>query len=168
MIALGIVEGLEGHDLGHDRLAVRLVLGQLGHVRVGCRLLLGGAEEDRRAVLGAVVRPLPIQLGRIVGHLEEHLEQFPVRHHAGIVDHLHRLGVPGLTGAHLFIGRLHRGATGIAGHGAGHAPGVLEDGLNAPKTAPGEIGRIGLGRRDFRGRNRPGQQAKNNDQPTDG
>ena len=51
--------------------------------------------EDRRAILRPGIRALPIELGRIVDHREENLQQPSVADLARVVGNLHRFRVPG-------------------------------------------------------------------------
>ena len=76
--------------------------------------------EDRRAVLGADIRPLAVALGGVV-HAKEQLDQGAIGHLGRIEGHLDHLGMIGLIIADLFVGRVLGGAAGIAGHGIDHA-----------------------------------------------
>src|SRR5689334_19376174 len=71
MIVLGAVEGFERDDLGDDGVGEGLGCGELVHVSLGDALLVGSFKEDRRAILGADVRPLAVELSGIVGDGEE-------------------------------------------------------------------------------------------------
>ena len=103
MVALGGEELVELSHFRHDRTREILCLGQLIDVRGRFLFLSVVAIEDRRAILRADVRPLAIELRRIVRDGEEHLEQFAVRHDRRIVHDANRLGVAGLAGADVFI-----------------------------------------------------------------
>ncbi|KAG0936197.1 hypothetical protein G6F31_015784 [Rhizopus arrhizus] len=99
VIALGRVEALAAAQLGDDRCAVAAGLAELGDVGAAGGVLARVGAEDRRPVLAAVVRPLAVELGRVVHHREEHLHQLPVADLARIVVDLHRFGVTGLAAA---------------------------------------------------------------------
>src|SRR5439155_11706513 len=71
--------------------------------------LLRRVREDRRAVLVADVRPLPVQLGRVV-EVPEELEQITVGDLLVVEDDLDGLGVTRRVTAHLWIRR----AVGLA------------------------------------------------------
>ena len=71
MIVLGRVKGLERLERGDDRSRKQLRLVEFGDVALRDLLLLVVGDEDRRAVLRALVRPLVVQLGRIVGDGED-------------------------------------------------------------------------------------------------
>jgi hypothetical protein len=66
---------------------------------LGLRLVV---VEDDRAVLGTDVRPLAVELGRVVVG-EEHIEQLLIADLGGIVLDLNHLGVAGAAGAHLLV-----------------------------------------------------------------
>ena len=85
-----------------------------------------------------VIRTLPVELGRIVGHREEDLQQPAVADLSRIVGHLHRFGMTGPAGAHHFVVGGLLLAAGITGDGVGHALHVLEHALHAPEAAAGE------------------------------
>src|SRR5687767_9604356 len=75
-----------------------------------CRFLLGTVVEDRRAVLGANVRPLPVQCGGIMV-FPEHIEQPVVGDLSGIVLDLHHFGMTGPPGAYILISRICESST---------------------------------------------------------
>ena len=66
VISLGGIKGLQWDDLSHNRAGENLGPLQLRDVRLGDSLLLVAAIENRRAILAARVRPLPVQLRRVV------------------------------------------------------------------------------------------------------
>ena len=83
---------LDGGDdlpVEHPRLAELVDVG-LRHLRL--RRIL---RKDRRAILRARVRPLPVQLRRIVRHREIDLQQLAIADLFRIERHRHRFGVPG-------------------------------------------------------------------------
>ena len=65
VIVLGRIERVELVDLRNDRLLECLQRVELLDVGLGDPLLLGIAEENRRTILRAEVRPLTIELRRI-------------------------------------------------------------------------------------------------------
>ncbi len=77
VISLRRIERLQRHYLGHDRAGKRFGLVELRNVRLGNALLIIVAVEDGRAILRAFVRTLTIQLRRIKGYGEEHLQNCP-------------------------------------------------------------------------------------------
>ena len=99
-------------------------------------LLLFVGIEDRGSILCAIVRPLPVKLGRIV-HGEEDLEKLTIGDLRGIVDDLDGFGVSGRAGTHDVVVGRGLSASGISGHGAFHSFDVIENGFNAPKAAAG-------------------------------
>src|SRR5258705_4395234 len=74
VVLLGAVERLRGEDLGGDRPLVLAALLESLLRRLGRPELLVAVGEDRRAVLGADVRPLAVPRGRVVD-LEEDVEE---------------------------------------------------------------------------------------------
>ena len=117
---------------------------------VGARrlVLCGVGGEDGRAVLGAGVRPLAIQLGRVVGHREVDLQQLGIGHLARVVHHLDRLGMAGAARADGLVtcGRLV--APGITRDRAEDPLHMLEHALHAPEATAGQhrgLGRLGRG-----------------------
>ena len=110
VIRLCRIEHGEGLDLGDDGLLEDLPLRQAGNIGLHRPLLLGTSKEHCRPILRAHVRPLTIQLGRVVRDHEEHLQQLLQAHLARIKHHLNRLSVSGAAGAH---GRI-RGRSGRA------------------------------------------------------
>ena len=77
--------------------------------------------ENCRAILAAGVVALTIALRWIV-RFPEHFQQLLVAHFVRVVDDEDDLGVPGLPGAGLVIGRVRRVATRIADGRGIHAP----------------------------------------------
>ena len=59
--------------------------------------------EDHRAVLGAVIRSLAVQLGGV--HLEEHVDKPAIGELGGVEGHLDHFGMIGLAAADLPVGR---------------------------------------------------------------
>ena len=74
------------------------------------RLVLG---EDRRAILGADVIALAVELGRVVDR-EEDVEQVAIADLVGIEGDADRLGMAGVAAAYLLVGRIGGLPAGIA------------------------------------------------------
>ena len=138
MIGLRRKEPLQRADLGHDRLLVDFGGVELGDIGLRDLLLLVVGGEDRRAVLRAAVRPLPVQLRRVVHDREEDLQDLAVADLRRVVFDLDRFRVARGAGRdHVVVGgRL--AAAGITGDGIDHACGVLEHALHAPEAAAGQ------------------------------
>ena len=110
------------------------------------RLALRGVPvEHGRAILGPHVRTLAVELGRVVGHAEEDLQQLIVGDPRRVVHHQNGLGVPGRARAHLLVGRRPDLASGVPRDRGRNAVEVVEHGLDAPETAAGEDRRVGRG-----------------------
>jgi len=73
MVGLGGIEALERRDLGDDGAPEGVGPLQWVDVGLGDALLLVVGVEHGRAVLGAGVRPLAVELGGIVRDREDHL-----------------------------------------------------------------------------------------------
>src|ERR1700719_2654359 len=92
VISLGLIEGLQRDDLGDDWTVEDMGLVQLVDVGLGHALLLVIGVKDRRAVLPARVRTLPIQLRRVVSDREKDLDDLTVSDSARGVDDLDGFG----------------------------------------------------------------------------
>ena len=106
MIRLGGIELGQRIEPRHDRTAEHVGAAELGDIGLGDFLLCLVGIEDRRAVLGADVGTLAVELGRVMGDGEEHLQDLAERDLARVVRHLHRLGMAGAPAAHLLVGRI--------------------------------------------------------------
>src|SRR5271170_7196399 len=84
MIGLGRIEGPAGLDGGDDRGVERMRLVELGDIGLGDLCLLRAGREDRRAILRAGVRPLAVELGRVMRDREIDLQDAAVADAAGI------------------------------------------------------------------------------------
>src|ERR1700682_1569480 len=80
---------LQVPDLRHDRLLVDFCGVELRDIGLSNLLLLVGSGEDRRAILRAAVRALPVQLRRVVRHREEDLQDLAVADLLRVVFDLH-------------------------------------------------------------------------------
>ena len=72
--------------------------------------------------------------------LPKHLQQFVKAHLLRVVDHEHRLGMPGQPRTDLFIGRIGGKAASVANGGGEHPLGLPEQALRPPKAAHAEDG----------------------------
>jgi hypothetical protein len=103
-------------------------------------LLAGIGKEDGGAVLRPPIRPLAIELRRIVRHGEEDAQDLAVGDLRLIESDLHRLRVPGRAGGDRLVGGGIRAAARIAREHAAHALHVLKDSVHAPEAAAGQHG----------------------------
>ena len=71
-------------------------------------------EEDGRAILGAHVGSLAVELRGVVGHGEEHGQQGFVGHHGRVEGDLHGFGVSGPAAGHGFVVGVYHGAADVA------------------------------------------------------
>ena len=126
---------MRGLDRGHDRVAEAL-LGALHHAPRGLGLLVG-VGEDHRAVLVADVRPLAVELGRVVD-LEVLLDQVLVAHLGGVEDDLADLDVAGGAGADLLVGGVVDVTALVPDGGLDDAGKLLERRLDLPEAAGAE------------------------------
>ena len=148
VVRLGVIEAFERRDLGDDFSGEDVGGIELGDVGLCDAALLVAGIEDRRAVGGADVGALAVELSGIVGDGEEDAEELAVGDLRGIVDHLDGFGVAGGFGADLVVGGGGGRAAGVANRGGEYAFYTLEDRLRAPETASGEDrgGFAGFGR----------------------
>src|SRR6266542_2000820 len=96
--------------------------------------LLWGVVENCRAILGAEVGALPVQLGWIVVFPKD-VKQLFIRNFGRVVIHFHRFGMPGAIGADVFVGGILHLTPGVADASSGHAWNLAESSLNTPKTS---------------------------------
>ncbi len=97
--------------------------------------MLGGVVGvDRAAILRADIVALPVQRGGIV-HGEEHAQQVFVGDDVRIERHLHHLGMPGVAGADLLVGRVRDLPAGESRGHARHPAQFQEHRLQAPEAA---------------------------------
>src|SRR5258707_529930 len=139
VILLGAPKGRRGHNLGDDRLLETAALLELLLERLRRGLLFRRMIEHHRAVLGSVIRPLPVRSRRIVV-LPEHLQKLLVSNLGGIVFHLHDFGMSRLVGAHVFISRVGERASHVADGGGTHSGDPAKGFFDAPETAGSESG----------------------------
>ena len=92
MIGFRWIEHIQWLHLRHDRSTENLRLIQLIDICLSNPLLIGAVEKDCRAVLRPDIRPLPIQLGRVVGDREKDLQNLSVRNLPGIETNLDSFG----------------------------------------------------------------------------
>jgi len=142
VIGLCRIEASERNDLSYDRAGKYLRLIELRDVGLRDSLLFIIRIKDRRSILSTFIGALTVQLRGIVRNREEYAQQFAIADLRGIVDDLHRLGVPGVAGAHqLIFGSLSLSA-GVAGGRGNHSLNVLEYGLHAPEASSGKHSRL--------------------------
>src|SRR5680860_393034 len=149
VVVLGVVEvpvaGLRQRlDLGRDGAVAggaQALLVRLARGRGGLGLLRGGGV-DQRAVLRPAVVALTHALRGVVLLPERH-EQLLERHHIGVVDHLHDLGVTRAFAAHLVVGGVGGVPAGVTGSGGVNTGDHPEDALGAPEAAHPEDRHLG-------------------------
>jgi uncharacterized membrane protein (UPF0127 family) len=137
MVFLGAPEGLGRRDLCDDGAGESRLRSITGGFRFG--FLLGCVEENRGAILGADVRPLPVQRGWVV-IIPEDFEQVVIADDLGIESDLDYFGVTGAIRTNVFIGGMFQLAAGVANLRRFHAGQTAECGFHPPKTAGTECG----------------------------
>src|SRR6185369_1993659 len=115
VISLGWIEGRQRRHLRDDPARENMRRFQLRDVALGHLFLAVVGEENGGPVLRARVRPLAIELRRIVRHREVDLQQLAVRDLLRIVSDLHRFGMAGRARAHGFVIGRFLLAAGITG-----------------------------------------------------
>ena len=105
------------HFLGTDELGRDVLSRLIDSIRIS--LLIVRRIEDDRAVFGSNIRALPVQRGWIVGR-EKYRQQIIEGDLGGIVFDSSNLGVSGVAGANLFVGRIRKCASRITRHHGHH------------------------------------------------
>src|SRR6266851_8712743 len=94
-------------------------------------------KENRRAVLCAEVRPLAVQLRRVMS-LPEDVEQLFVTHFCRIERHLHHFRMPRFVRANIFVGRIRGLSAAVPCCRIYHSRHALKRSLHAPEAACSE------------------------------
>ena len=142
VVLLGAPEGGGGLDERGDRAAGFDADGASRPRRAGAARRRG--EKIRRAVLGADVRTLAVDLGRVV-RAPEHGKQLVEPDARWVVLDFHHFGVTGAAGADSLVGGVLY-PTPLVSHGRRHHTfGSAERCLDAPETSGGEGCLLGLG-----------------------
>jgi hypothetical protein len=123
------------------------LLGLLGGLGLGSLRI--AVEEDHRAVLGADIGALPVDLGRVVD-LPVDPQEIPERDPLRVEGHLTDLGVAGGARADLLVSRVSDVAALVADGGVEDALDLAEGSLDLPEAAGAEADL--LGRRRLVGR----------------
>src|SRR5437868_14488458 len=135
MIVLGRIPFALGFD-GRHHAPAELLVG--AGDRLAClAVLIRVLGEDRRAILGADVIALTVELGRVVSG-EEDVEQIVVADLIGSEGHADRFGMTGIAAADLAIGRVGDRAAGITALDRFDPDDIEEHRLGAPETSAGE------------------------------
>src|SRR5579872_2900234 len=150
VIVFAPVESLQRRNLRNDAIREDLGRVELRDVCRGDALLFLIDIKDSGTVRRADVRPLAIQLRRIVSHGKKDAKQLAIRDFGGIVDHFDGFRVAGSLGDHLPVSGGLGGAASIARGGLEYSLDALKDGLSSPKTATGKDGRLLARRRGDR------------------
>src|SRR6188474_578863 len=119
MKRLRYLKAAQRPDFGDNRPRKAMGSVQSSEIAFHKLALLRGEIVHHGTVLGARVRSLAIALGRVMGHGEEHLQQFLIADLRGIVAHPDRLDP----------------AVGVSGDRRAHALEVVEDGFDTPEAA---------------------------------
>lgn len=140
VVVLGAPEGLCGLDLSDNGVRFETIFGEkLDDFGLSLGLLVGGVKEDGGAVLGAVVGTLAIEGGGVVQN-EESVEELLVADQGGIEVKFDNLGVAGLVGADILIGRALKRAALVSNSGGDDAGNGCESGFDSPEAAGAEGG----------------------------
>ena len=103
MVIFGCIESGQRLNLRHDRLIEPLGLVELLNIGLGSLPLLSIGEKNCRTILATQVKPLLIELGRIMGGCKEDLEQLLIGNLRRIIGDFNRLRMAGFAGAHLRV-----------------------------------------------------------------
>ena len=170
VVSLGLRRGrlVEQRPLAHHPAADGLadysgpLLADLDFAAFSQSALVRIADEVEDGVtehLGIVIGPLDRRTAvPPLGHRQHaagDVEQLVVRHHRGVVDHAHRLGVPGAARADLLVRRVRGAASGVPDGRRPDAGQLPEHLLSTPEAAETEdrdlvagrdVGLVGLDR----------------------
>ena len=138
VVFFSAVEGYERDDLRDDGLVEDVGGVELVDVVLGDVALLVVGVEDGRAVAGADVCALAVELRGVVDDGEEDAQERAVGDDGGVEEDFESFGVAGVFSADGAVVGCFRGSSGVADGGAGYAFDALEDGLDAPEAASGE------------------------------
>ena len=134
MFGLGLVESLQRFHLGDDLVVVDALGLQFLDERFGLLLLGVIVREDGRPVLGADIRPLTVELGRIVNRKQD-FQQVDVLDDALIVLDLDDLGVARVARTDPPIARIVGVAASVARRDFVDASQLFKWGFDTPETA---------------------------------
>src|SRR5712664_1411387 len=90
-------------------------------------------KENRSAVLRAEVRPLAVQLRRVMS-LPENVEQLFITHFCRIERYLHHFRMSGFVRANIFVGWIRRLSAAVPYCRINHTRHALKRSLYAPET----------------------------------
>jgi hypothetical protein len=134
-----------GFQSRHDGRAKGLCLAQLCEIGGGNLALRRALRENGGAITWPCIRPLPVELGRVMRRAKMDLQQCAIADDARIIDNAHRLCMARtLAGDVGIIGRCG-GAARIAGGDALHALHGLEHAFHPPEAAARKHGDATLG-----------------------
>jgi hypothetical protein len=134
MVFLGAVKRAGRGNLRGDRPRESLAGIESGFGFFGDRFLLGRVCEDCRAVLRAIIGTLAIHLRWIV-HVPEGVNQGFITDLSRVEGHLNNLGVAGVIGANVFIGRVLRMAVAVADGGVNNSRDHAKLDFDSPEAA---------------------------------
>ncbi len=140
MVRLGDVEMFELYQLGGNRARQGAAFVELLDIGAGNVPLFFVASKNGRAILATDIRPLSIQLGRVVGYGKKKHQQATVADLCRIVSDLYRFGMAAGTAAYGFIIGHCGTAAAITAEYVVYANDMLKDRLHSPKAAAGKDG----------------------------
>src|SRR5215210_3120390 len=111
MVVLGGIPFAVGLDCSHDAAVVVGIVALDRGARLALLLVVEG--EDRRAILGADVIALAVELGRVVGR-EKDVEQVVVAQLLIVEGDSDRFGMAGVAAANLLVRGIGEVAAGVA------------------------------------------------------
>src|SRR5258708_13695972 len=95
-------------------------------------LLLFIVIEDRAAILGAYIIPLPVQGGRIM-RFPEYFQQFIIGDNGRVISDLQGFRMAGCATANFFVGRMGHMSACITGDGFYDSFSLLDNGFRTPE-----------------------------------
>src|SRR5262249_17590873 len=133
VIVLRLIELFCGNDLHCNQLRIAVSSFESFLKCQRLNLLLKRMEEDRRAVLCTPIRPLTVDLNKIVV-LPKDFQQLGIRDLGRIIVHLDSFCVAGPISADFFISRILGLSTDVADARRRYTQQLTERGLDSPKT----------------------------------
>jgi len=136
MIGFGSVERT-AFEASDDLAIERAGLAQLRDVSGRDRFLLGVLRKNGGAVARSDVRPLAVELRRVMGDREEQAQQRPIADLARVEHDSDGLGMAGALAADRAVIRAFGIASSVTRLDSANALHVLEHGFDAPEAAAG-------------------------------
>jgi hypothetical protein len=138
VVILSGVKPLQRRNFRYDRRMKHMVPLELRDILRSGELLRVIRIENLGAVLRSLVRPLAVELSRIVRHEKIHLHQVSERDFCRIVRNVDRFSVSRRSAAYRFVMRCRGTASGVSGDNFSDAAQLLKNRLHSPEASSGQ------------------------------